>query len=84
MLSLEKNIHKICDSPYIFYSESNFNLIDNNVENFIEDLFIKNKVIIKKKENDNYNICNENSKNLKMENIISNNYSIMFENFDNK
>ena len=84
LLSLEKNINKICDSPSIFYSESNFNFIDNNVENFIEDLFIKNKVIIKKKENDNYNICNENSKNLKMENIISNNYSIMFENFDNK
>lgn len=57
MFSLENNILDMCDDHSLLYSDSNFNFLDHQVDNIIDNMFIKNNVQINSNENEDCNLC---------------------------
>jgi len=63
IFSLEDNILEMCDNPAFFYSESNFNFLDHQVDNIIDSMFSKNNIVLTNKETEDCNICLSNTNN---------------------
>jgi len=74
IFNLENNIVDMCDNPSFLYGENNYSFLDNQVDNIIDNMFMKNNIVVKNKVNEDCNVCqvNKKEKDLKKQNSSEN------------